>query len=261
MTKHSAVLLLGNAGAGKSSLLTQLGGTIFKSGAAFRTGFTKDIYEEWVMLNGTPVCLIDVPGLFESSEKETQFNAQKLTLALSRDYEYKLYFVMKADNRGPPDAEMVMMSKINESIKQVNGCRVSFRVIVNQIMSPEVYDMYDEGLAKDNFQSLFATLDIPGFSFDIKIDGVMLLEYDEEGLRNKKFSERVTQDVSEHCQSAIQVHKGIKVSNKELKAYQKAILALASPLILAGGAVASTGMLLVKAGKKAQKSLRRFLSS
>lgn len=46
MSKHAAVMLLGNVGAGKRSLLTQLGGTNFKSGLTFRTGFIKDIYEE-----------------------------------------------------------------------------------------------------------------------------------------------------------------------------------------------------------------------
>ncbi|KAF9382714.1 hypothetical protein CPB97_006997 [Podila verticillata] len=141
MSQPAAVLLLGNAGAGKSSLLTQLGGTTFESGATFRTGFTKDIYEEWVIVNGVPFCLIDVPGLFEPDDGKTQSNAKKLTEALSRNYEYKLYFVMKASNRGPDDRELVMMARVNESIKQVSGCRVSFRVIVNQIMSQEVYAM------------------------------------------------------------------------------------------------------------------------
>ncbi|KAG0324735.1 hypothetical protein BG000_002092 [Podila horticola] len=140
MSKHTAVMLLGNAGSGRAPFSLNSVAPYFR--------YTKDIYEEWVILNGEPVCLIDVPGLYEPSETETKFNAQKLNLALSRDYEYKLFFVLKAGNRGPDDGEMVTMSKISESIKQVNGCRVFFRVIVNQIMDQRVYDMYQDHLRK-----------------------------------------------------------------------------------------------------------------
>lgn len=88
---------------------------------------------------------------------------------------------MKASNRGPDDKELAMMARINESIKQMSGCRVSFQVIVSQIMSQEVHAIYEEGVAKDNCRSLFASFDIPEFSCDIKIDGVMLLTYDKKG--------------------------------------------------------------------------------
>lgn len=246
MSKHTAVMLLGNAGSGKSTLLTQLGGTVFPSGVQFRKGYTKDIYEEWIILNGEPVCLIDVPGLYEPSETETKFNAQKLNLALSRDYEYKLFFVLKASNRGPDDGEIVMMSKISESIKQVNGCRVSFRVIVNQIMDQRVYDMYQDHLAKDNFVSFFGALDIPGFSFNIKIDGVILLRFDEEGVTNNKFRKQFARDVDLHRPSAIHIHKEIKASNKELTVYQKALEALS--------------LLLYNAGKEVHEFFSRLFS-
>ncbi|KAF9022913.1 hypothetical protein BGZ52_000353 [Haplosporangium bisporale] len=54
-------------------------------------GLTKDIHEEWVILNGVPVCPIDVPGLFDSDDRETQYNVKNLTKAQSRDCKYKLY--------------------------------------------------------------------------------------------------------------------------------------------------------------------------
>ncbi|KAF9202977.1 hypothetical protein BGZ59_001879 [Podila verticillata] len=50
-----------------------------------------DIHEEWAILNGVPVCLIDVPGLFDFDDRETQYNIKKLTKAQSRDCKYKLY--------------------------------------------------------------------------------------------------------------------------------------------------------------------------
>ncbi|KAF9212101.1 hypothetical protein BGZ59_007200, partial [Podila verticillata] len=138
-TGTPALVLLGNAGAGKSTLLTQLGGK-FESGAVFRKGFTKDVTHNIVVIKDQQVRLIDVPGLFEPNDKETRFNAEKINFALSLGFNYRLYFVLKADNRGPDDKEMVMMSRINECVRKSDGSQMSFGVIVNQIPSEEVGD-------------------------------------------------------------------------------------------------------------------------
>ncbi|KAG0021822.1 hypothetical protein BGZ82_011188 [Podila clonocystis] len=265
-SKMTAVLLIGNAGAGKSTLLTQLGGKKFKSGAKFREGFTKKVEEEPVTLsNGQTVMLVDVPGLFEPSEKATKDNASELTTALRLDYDFKIFFVMKADNRGPSDSDMVMMSKINESIKTVHGSRVSFRVIVNQIMSDDVHEIYQENLAKDNFKSFFASLDIEEFSFDIKIDSVMLLRFSPNDVSCGGFREKMEQEVSQHSQAWILLEKPLEFSNDDLKLYQKALLALASPLILAGGLIAGTvggtGWLLYQAGKATHRGLKKAFAT
>ncbi|KAF9382709.1 hypothetical protein CPB97_006992 [Podila verticillata] len=228
-TRMTAILLFGNAGAGKSTLLTQLGGTKFKSGATFRTGFTKKVEQERVTLSsGQTVILIDVPGLFEPSEKATQNNALELNLALRLEYEFKFFFIMKADNRGPSDAEMVMMSKVNECIKTSYGSRVSFRVIVNQIMSDEVNKIYEDNVAKDNCKSLFQDLNIPGFSFDIKIDSVMLLRYSPEDVSCGGFKAKMEEEVYQHSEQQIRVTKLLEISNADLTFFQKAILAFMS---------------------------------
>ncbi|KAF8947572.1 hypothetical protein BGZ52_007748 [Haplosporangium bisporale] len=237
--EKTAVVLLGNAGAGKSTLLTQLGAKTFKSGATFRKGFTKDVYEEEIELKGKRVLLIDVPGLYEPSDKETQYNAEKLTEALSRGYNYKLYFVMKASNRGPDDKELVMISKINNCIKRADeadtSC-VSFRIIVNQIMSKEVHALYQEHMAGDNCEALFQSLDIPGFSFDIKVDKVMLLMFDEEKLEKCEFTETLTEDVDKHSETAIVMFK-LRASNDDLTLFEAAVLTsyVALPAAMLGG--------------------------
>ncbi|KAG0018705.1 hypothetical protein BGZ82_000367, partial [Podila clonocystis] len=124
---HQAILTICNSGAGNSALLIQLA-TTFPSGVQFRGGFAKDVHEEEIMLNGEKIFLVDVPGLFEPDDNETQFNAKKLRT--------------QAFNRGPDDRDLLMMSKINKCIRQANGSRVSFRLIVDQIMDQRVYDMY-----------------------------------------------------------------------------------------------------------------------
>lgn len=235
-----AVLMIGNAGAGKSTLLTQLGAKTFKAGATFRQGFTKDVYEEEIELNGQRTILVDVPGLFEPDDRETQFNARKLTQALSKGYDYKLYFVLKASNRGPEDRDLVMMSKINECIQQADGSRVSFRLIVNQIPNAEVYDMYKDSLANDNCESLFKIMaaEIPEFSFDIKIDGVTLLMFNLEAVNNRGFKERITDDVRDHSKYALRMGLVIKISNLLLKLFHEAMQAIGMPFAATASAAA-----------------------
>ncbi|KFH72856.1 hypothetical protein MVEG_00081 [Podila verticillata NRRL 6337] len=221
-TGPPTLLLLGNAGAGKSTLLAQLGGK-FDSGAKFRRGFTKDISEELVKVNGEDVRLIDVPGLFEPSNKETQLNAQKLNEALLLGHSYRICFVLKAGNRGPDDAEMVMMSKISECVRKSDGSKLSFGMIVNQIPSEEVGDMYKE-LAKDNFRSMFDGLSIPGFTFDINIDSVIMLPFNELELEQNKFRDTLAEEILKHPAVAIELENDISFCNNDLKRYHTALL-------------------------------------
>ncbi|KAF9141403.1 hypothetical protein BG015_001302, partial [Linnemannia schmuckeri] len=175
-----AVMFIGNTGAGKSTLLSQIGGR-FASGVKFREGFTKDISERPVLLDTTPpmsAVLMDIPGLFEPNEQETKNNCEVLTRALRRNYNFKLFFVLKADNRGANDQDLVLMSKVNSCVREANALRkVEFQVIINQIMDKDVYNMYDTHVAHDNFRSFFATLKIEGYSFDIHIKHVYLFMF------------------------------------------------------------------------------------
>lgn len=193
MDRETAVVVIGTPGSGKTTLLTQISSSTLVS-TGFRNGFTNKAREEMITLNGKRILLIDVPGLHEPSEKGTQQNTKRLTDALSKSYDYYLYFIMKAENRGPTDVEMVMMSKINDCIKQTNGSRVSFRVIVNHIMSQELYDLYQEHMVNDNCKSLLKSLEIPGCSFNIKIDSVSLVRFEETNM-NSPFRDILIQDI------------------------------------------------------------------
>ncbi|KFH72861.1 hypothetical protein MVEG_00086 [Podila verticillata NRRL 6337] len=234
-TGTPALVLLGNAGAGKSTLLTQLGGK-FESGAVFRKGFTKDVTHNIVVIKDQQVRLIDVPGLFEPNDKETRFNAEKINSALSLGFNYRFYFVLKADNRGPDDKEMVMMSRISECVRKADGSQMSFGVIVNQILSDEVGAMYKE-LAKDNFRSMFEGLSIPGFVFDIKIDSVIMLPFDELVLGQPGFQDKLADliDISPASASAVKLVKDISFCNNDLKLYQARHLSPGSGAVSVSG--------------------------
>ncbi|KAF9376944.1 hypothetical protein CPC16_012071 [Podila verticillata] len=234
--KSPAVLMIGNSGVGKSTLLTQLGAKGFPSGVKFRKGFTTQFKEEEIELDRQRIMLIDVPGLYEPNIKDTRLNAKKLTDALSLGYDYKLYFVMLATNRGPDDRDLVMMSRINDCIKEVKGSQVSFRLIVNQIMDERVFGMYQDELAYDNFKSFFKELKIDGFSFNIKIDHVTLLRFDVSAVAKHGFKSVLAEDVRQHSQSPIKVGE-LRVNNEDLKLFQSAVLAL--PVFVGGGLVSA----------------------
>ncbi|KAF8986327.1 hypothetical protein BGZ52_009089, partial [Haplosporangium bisporale] len=236
-TGTPVLVLLGNAGAGKSTLLTQLGGK-FESGAVFRKGFTKDVTHNTVVIKKQQVLLIDVPGLFEPNDKETRFNAEKINSALSLGFNYRLYFVLKADNRGPDDKEMVMMSRISECVRKADRSQMSFGVIVNQIPSDEVGAMYKK-LAEDKFRFMFDELSIPGFAFDIKIDSVIMLPFDELALGQLGFQDNLADliDIRPASASAVWLAKDISFCNNDLKLYRARHLSPGS------GAVSDSGNL------------------
>ncbi|KFH72864.1 hypothetical protein MVEG_00089 [Podila verticillata NRRL 6337] len=178
MDRETAVIVIGNRTSGKAKLLTQISSSTLVS-TVLGNGSAEEVREENITLNGKSILLIDVPDLHEPSEKGTQQNTNRLTNAMSKSYDYYLYFIMKAGRGGPTNAELVMMSKINDCIKQTNGSRVSFRVIVNQIMSQGQHDIYQELMVVDNCKSLFKSLEIPGCSFKIKIDSVSLVLFEK----------------------------------------------------------------------------------
>ncbi|KAF9212105.1 hypothetical protein BGZ59_007204 [Podila verticillata] len=227
----------------------------------FRRGFTKHISEELVKVNGKDVRQIDVPGLFEPSNKETQINAQKLNEALSLGHSYRIYFVLKAGNRGPDDSEMVMMSKISECVRKSDGSQMSFGVIVNQVPSDKVEDMYKD-LTKDNFRSMFDGLSIPGFTFDINIDSVIMLSYDELGLEQNRFRDTLAEEVLKHPAAAIRLVNEISFCNNDLKRYQTALLnrvgrAILSSRLLVGSANQEIFRSYVHIAQKATKAMAR----
>ncbi|KAF9369262.1 hypothetical protein CPC16_004644 [Podila verticillata] len=100
---------------------------------------------------------------------------------------------------------------------------MSFGVIVNQVPSDIVGDMYND-LAKDNFRSMFDGLSIPGFTFDINIDSVIMLSYDELGLEQNRFRDTLAEEILKHPAAAIKLENEISFCNNDLKRYHISLL-------------------------------------
>ncbi|KAF9114073.1 hypothetical protein BGX27_000204 [Mortierella sp. AM989] len=228
-----AILFIGNTGAGKSTLLSLLGAN-FESGVGFRTGVTKEISEARVKVNGKEVVLMDVPGLFAPKSKETVENAKILTTALSKEYDYMLYFVLKASNRGVTDEEMVMMSKVNECIRQVgpkSKAKITFRVIVNQIPDDDTYTMYNKYVAQDNCKSLFNEIELDDFPFDITVSGVLMIRFiqaQEKAKKDLEIKKVLEQDIRSHKSFPVFVVKNIAVTKEDVSNFIKALSGLAT---------------------------------
>ncbi|KAF9167392.1 hypothetical protein DFQ26_004721 [Actinomortierella ambigua] len=198
-------MLLGNSGSGKSTLLNLLGGQ-FGSGVTMRKGYTKNVEVREVQLGDKVVELIDVPGLFEPNDNETRKNAKQLTEALTTEREYILYFVLRPTSRGLETADLLMMAKVNQCVRRLaDGEKVSYRVIINQIMDKGARDMCTNSLVRDNFRSLFKQMNAEGFSFDIRVESVHLLSFGIDSVQQQTFRDLVEDDIRK--QRAARIHR------------------------------------------------------
>ncbi|KAF9584442.1 hypothetical protein BGW38_006436 [Lunasporangiospora selenospora] len=223
-----AVMFIGNKGVGKSTLLSQLGGN-FKSGFSFMEGITKDASEQEVNIGGQPTILIDVPGLYDTTEKGTRINSKKLTEALNLGYHYKLFFVLAGNSRGISDEDLVLMFRVNEAISDAMGSKVEFWLIVNRIHGEKELQEYERHLTPESFQKdLFQIATAFGtHPVDIRIRGIVLLRYDEKAVENRGFYHRLLPCVMAQIPVRLKV-KQISASVGDISLIKKIVITLSS---------------------------------
>ncbi|KAF9365424.1 hypothetical protein BGX34_010051 [Mortierella sp. NVP85] len=194
--KPVAVMFIGNIGAGKSTLLTQLGGN-FHSDVKFMEGVTQEVSEQTVILDGKRVILMDTPGLYEIDEEATNANAEKLTRALNKGYEYKLFFVLKGTNRGLTSEDLGIMSSVNKCVRLTNDAKVEFGAIINLIQDDKVYNMYQENFNMDKLRALFQSPALRKYDLDIEFKSVLLVRFDEAAVLNRRLREVISKSVKD----------------------------------------------------------------
>ncbi|KAK3808460.1 MAG: hypothetical protein J3Q66DRAFT_417009 [Benniella sp.] len=273
----TAVIFLGNIGAGKSTLLSQLTekDREFPSGISFMSGLTKEVSEQTVYINGERVILMDTPGLYEISNQATKANAEKLTEALRKGYNYKIFFVLKATNRGLASGDLALMSNVNKSVRQVDGAKVEYQVIINQIEDDETYEMYVRNVANDNFRRVLESLDPEEYDLDIQLRGVILIRSDKAAVKSKLLKDVIIQQVQ--AQTPVQVQaEPIVTDNKDLNMFDVAAsfvgrgltafytvgaLSFTTEAIITGSVVAGVAGIAIAAGALATAYLTKNLKA
>ncbi|KAG0224182.1 hypothetical protein B0O80DRAFT_438629 [Mortierella sp. GBAus27b] len=253
-----AVMFIGNTGVGKSTLLSQLGGN-FKSGVAMMEGLTKDVSEQIITMDGQQVVLMDVPGLYEIDDEATKANGKKLTEALKRGYHYILFLVLKASNRFIEKPDLALMSIVNKCVRQADGAKVDFQVIINQVQGKEVFGLY-KGLAEDNFQTFFASPVARRYNLDLQVNEVVMLEFIDDAAKRKRFRGVLIKAIKNRSGVSVRLEDDIKAESEDPEKFANIALGFAAGMgvmvvgvgaaaaAAAGTATAGTGILVSNAG-------------
>jgi len=100
----TSILLIGNPGVGKSSILNALGGN-FLSGYSCTSGLTTYVSKQDVIIDQKPYRLVDMPEIYDSSkggdtggDNVTDSHLKMLREALNDGHSYVIFFVLSPRN-------------------------------------------------------------------------------------------------------------------------------------------------------------------
>jgi len=144
------IALVGNPGAGKSTILNGLAGSaIFKSGLAIGAGLTTVLQKHECVTEGkSTLTLFDTPGLADIQRK-TQAG-EEIDKVLSEGLSIKIAFVVTLEKgRAKPDDAMTIRLVL-EAIKSID-VNDMFGVILNQLSKPVMDKLEEE---KENYAML-----------------------------------------------------------------------------------------------------------
>jgi GTP-binding protein EngB required for normal cell division len=217
----TAIVLIGNSGVGKSSILNQLGAN-FLSGLRDRESVTKEIEEHKTEINGKPLILIDIPGLVEPGNTNAGRNSKLFKKALSKRYRYKIIFVLRADNRIVLDDDLLVISEVSRSVRSLSPNGITFGVIVNLIQGQAQYSYYEE-LSGNNFQEYFQQRNHDtNFTFNFTIKESLLLKFNENVIMEEGYRDKLVEFIEKLDGFKINVERKIDVSKENYSNFLKA---------------------------------------
>ncbi|KAF9322911.1 hypothetical protein BG006_001956 [Podila minutissima] len=218
------ILLVGNTGVGKSSILN-LFGAPFKADFALIDGLTSETECFVLKINGKQVRLIDAPGLIENSDQRISRNAEEITRALKFGGKYKLVFVYQSNSGRLLPHDVFTTTKV---CKAINHC-LEVGLIINKV-DEEDMEKYDN--EKNRLQIAQALS--KATNEKLKADNIIALEYCKPRERHKLKPKLLSYIEALHADAINQVdpiHANLKEINKFVKWFNSILTTVA----VAGG--------------------------
>ena len=144
--KNTKLVLIGNPGVGKSTLLNSLLGRVeFKAGVSLGTGLTEILQE---VINDNGDSLIDTPGLSDVFRRQQA--AQEIKKALTKGGQFKIIFAITLEaGRIRPD-DMTTIKLVLQAAPMIQH---SYSIIVNKA-SDEILAIWEDFDSREKFKAL-----------------------------------------------------------------------------------------------------------
>jgi hypothetical protein len=177
--------------------------------------------------------LIDIPGLYEPDNRATKLNGAKLMRALSRGYNYKLFFVLSDNNRGPSSEDLALMSKVSYCVRQVSGAKVTVDLIINQIRDEVNFEFWKYLIDSKELEKKLSIPELDGLN--INYSNTTFLMFDRGAIAKNEYEEVLCGTIEAQHPNQIHVVREIVTDNQDYKFF----------VGLATGIVATTAAVVV----------------
>ncbi|KAG0253642.1 hypothetical protein BGZ95_006259 [Linnemannia exigua] len=210
------ILLVGNTGVGKSSILNLFGAS-FEADFSLIDGLTT----KTSCADGKQVRLIDAPGLVEISDQRIAENAEELTKALKFSGKYKLVFVYQSNGGRLLPQDVYTTTKVCKAI----GYCLDVGLIINKV-DEEHMDKYDN----QESRSLIAQTLSKATNGKLSADRIIALEYCKASERHTlkpKLLSYINSLYPGAISEVMSIHASLKEINKFIKWFNSFITAVA----------------------------------
>ncbi|KAF9148820.1 hypothetical protein BG015_009444 [Linnemannia schmuckeri] len=186
LTGTYSLILVGNPGVGKSTILNVLGGD-FHTGFSAVTGLTRKMSSKYVPVDGRRIRLVDIPGIFDirtddnvDGNHASKGHLEILRNTLNDGNSYVIFFVIAPNNGRISPSDFTVMKALLDNLDQ--------SPLVGLILTQVKREHYDavrssKYLKKIREVLMEANADLKFFS---KMDPLILLDHSGEFTRSEE---------------------------------------------------------------------------
>lgn len=118
LTGTYSLILVGNPGVGKSTILNALGGN-FHTGFSAVSGLTRKMTTKSVPIDGRTIRLVDIPGIFDHRAKDDHATERHLDIlqeTLNDGSDYVIFFVISPVNGRISSSDFTIMKALLDNL-------------------------------------------------------------------------------------------------------------------------------------------------